>query len=112
MRREVRARGPADPRRHGQDRNRAWVHGQGSEAESCYQCANGHLAVIVRRHSSKVLIDELNDRVLHEPTQQELRDQKRYSWTRIPTHDQVQSGWLRINFDPGGHVRQVHSATT
>lgn len=77
-----------------------------SKPEPGYRYAKGHLMVMVGRHSNTLIIDELNDRVSHEPTQQELRDKKRYSWTRIPTHDQVPSGRLRIKFDRGWHVRQ------
>jgi hypothetical protein len=77
-----------------------------TKPESGYRYAKGHLMVTVGRHSNTMIIDELNDRVSHEPTQQELRDKERYSWTHIPTHDRVPSGRLRIKFDRGWHVRQ------
>ena len=41
--------------------------------------------------------------VEHVPTARELAEKKRYSWTRIPTHDRVPSGRLRI--DVGGLVQ-------
>src|SRR5699024_3590496 len=63
---------------------------------SGHRHVNGHLEVTINGHPNVIKLDELNDRVPHEPTTQELRDKERYSWTRIPTHDQVPSGRLRL----------------
>jgi hypothetical protein len=48
-------------------------------------------------------ISEEQDRVEHVPSARELAEQKRSPWTRIPTHDQVASGRLRISL--GGSAR-------
>jgi hypothetical protein len=60
------------------------------------QVAKGHLTITITGHPYVAAVDELNDRVPHEPTQRELREQERFSWSRIPTHDQVPSGRLRL----------------
>lgn len=55
-----------------------------------------HLVVSVNSSAVPLRITEENDRVAHQPTARELADQARSSWVRIPTHDSVASGRLRI----------------
>jgi hypothetical protein len=66
----------------------------------------GLLTFNVKGHDLRLDIDELNDRVPHVATATELRDAERYSWNRIPTHDQVPSARLRIRVLNGWAVRQ------
>lgn len=75
-------------------------------SQSGYRHAKGYLKVTVNGHSNVIDLDELNDRAPHEPTKQELRDKERYPWTRIPTHDQVPSGRLRLKLLNGWAIRQ------
>lgn len=56
-----------------------------------------HLVVSVDGGAVPLRVSEENDRVTHEPTARELADQARSSWVRIPTHDSVASGRLRID---------------
>lgn len=55
-----------------------------------------HLVVNVDGSAVPLRVTEETDRVAHEPTARELADQARSSWIRIPTHDSVASGRLRI----------------
>jgi hypothetical protein len=66
----------------------------------------GHLRVTIRGHTNTIDIDELSDLGPHEPTAKELRDKARYTWRRIPTHDRVPSGRLRLKILNGWAVRQ------
>lgn len=75
-------------------------------AESGYRYPKGHLRITISGHDYTICVDELNDRVPHVPTAAELRDQERYSWTRIPAHDSVPSGRLRLRILEGGAIRQ------
>jgi hypothetical protein len=64
------------------------------------------LTIEVHGHEGFLDIDELNDRVPHVATAKEFRDSERYSWSKVPTHDQVPSGRLRIRVVNGRAVRQ------
>ena len=75
-------------------------------AESGYRRPKGHLVVTIGRHPNALIVDELNNRVPHEPTKQELQRAERYSWATLPTHDRVRSGRLRIKLERGWHIRQ------
>lgn len=55
-----------------------------------------HLLLSVGGDTVPLRITEETDRIEHGPTARELAEQKRYSWTRIPSHDHVPSGRLRI----------------
>lgn len=68
--------------------------------------STGHLMITIGRHTNSLIVDKLNDRLPHVPTPKELRDQGRYSWTRIPSHDPLPSARLRVSFDRGWKVRQ------
>lgn len=46
-------------------------------------------------------LSEETDRVEHVPTARELAEQKRSTWFRMPTHDNVPSGRLRIDVGVG-----------
>lgn len=74
--------------------------------ERGYRYPKGYLRVTIRGHANTVDIDELRDKVPHEPTAKELRDRARYSWRHIPTHDEVPSGRLRVKLLSGWIVRQ------
>ncbi|KAA1375972.1 hypothetical protein [Aeromicrobium fastidiosum] len=74
---------------------------QGGERRS-----KGVLTIEIVGHEGYLDIDELDDRVPHVATATELRDAERYSWKRIPTHDLVPSGRLRIRVLNGWAVRQ------
>jgi len=68
---------------------------------------NGHqLTIVVDGHCEGLKIFELDDRVPHDPTQSELREKERYSWTRIPEFDYVPSGRLVFQLDPCWKGRQ------
>jgi hypothetical protein len=71
-----------------------------------YTHATGCIGITINGHHNVIGIDELNDRVPHEPTVKELREKERSSWVRIPSHDQVPSGRLRIKLLSGWAVRQ------
>lgn len=73
---------------------------------SGYAHAKGYLEVAINGHPNVVDLDELTDKVPHEPTKQELRDRERYSWTRIATQDSVPSGRLRVRILNGSAIRQ------
>lgn len=60
-----------------------------------------HLVVNIDGSAVPLRVSEENDRVPHEPTPRELADQARSSWVRIPTHDSVASGRLRIDIGAG-----------
>jgi hypothetical protein len=77
-----------------------------SKADSGYRHPRGHLVVTIGRHPNTLIVDELIDRVPHEPTRQELQRNQRYSWATIASHDRVPSGRLRINLERGRHIRQ------
>jgi hypothetical protein len=64
------------------------------------QAAVWHLLLATNGETVPLRIEEEADRVEHVPTARELKERERYSWTRIPSHDHVLSGRLRI--DIGG----------
>jgi hypothetical protein len=69
--------------------------------------------VTIAGHTIVIDVNELNDRVHHEPTVQELADKARYPHTtRIPTHDPVASGRLRIRVLTGCPVNRGEFADT
>lgn len=80
--------------------------------EPGYRYPKGQLRIMVRRHANTVAIDELSDAVPHQPTAKELADHARYSWHRIPTHDYVPSGRLRLKLLTGWAIRQDAFADT
>lgn len=55
-----------------------------------------HLLLTINGDTVPMRLEEENDRVEHVPTARELAEQKRNYWTRIPTHDRIPSGRLRI----------------
>ncbi|KRF44607.1 hypothetical protein ASH01_11485 [Terrabacter sp. Soil811] len=76
-------------------------------AEHGYPYPKGYLRLTIDGHANALDIDELTDKVPHVPTQAEVREQQRYpTITRIPTHDRVPSGRLRIRLLHGWAVRQ------
>lgn len=74
--------------------------------EADHRYAKGYLEVSIGEQVNVVDVQELNDRVPHQPTAKELRDQERFSWMRIPTHDQVPSGRLSVRLLRGWAIRQ------
>ena len=58
-----------------------------------------HLVLTIGGEQVRVRLSEEYDRVPHEPTARELAEKQRYSWTRIPTHDSVASGRLRLELE-------------
>jgi hypothetical protein len=75
-------------------------------AERGYRYPKGYLRVTIRGHANTVGLGELSEKVPHEATAKELREQARDSWMRIPTHDDVPSGRLRLKLLSGWAVRQ------
>lgn len=59
-----------------------------------------HLLFQFESETVPLRISEESDRVEHVATTRELAEQKRHPWMRIPSHDQVPSGRLRV--DLGG----------
>ncbi|MCP3797825.1 hypothetical protein NLX83_00990 [Allokutzneria sp. A3M-2-11 16] len=55
-----------------------------------------HLLLTSGHETVPLRIEEETDRVEHVPTPHERKEQQRHSWMRIPTHDHVASGRLRI----------------
>lgn len=87
----------------------AVARGYGVDAppvERGYRYPKGYLRVTIRGHANTVDLGELSDKVPHEATARELREQARDSWMRIPTHDDVPSGRLRLKLLSGWTVRQ------
>lgn len=87
----------------------AVARGYGVDAPSVergYPYPKGYLRVTIRGHANTVDLGELSDKVPHEATAKELREQARDSWMRIPTHDDVPSGRLRLKLLSGSPVRQ------
>lgn len=80
--------------------------------DSGYRDAKGYLKVTINGHPNTVDLDELNDRVPHEPTATELREKERYSWKRIPDYDYLPSGRLRLSILRESVVRQDAFADT
>ncbi|MBA8926796.1 hypothetical protein BC739_004002 [Kutzneria viridogrisea] len=62
-----------------------------------------HLLLTVAGEVVPLCISEEDDRVEHVPTARELAAHERQPWIRIPSHDEVPSGRLRI--DVGGLAR-------
>jgi hypothetical protein len=77
-----------------------------------YGRAKGLLEIEMTGPPLVIDLDEATDRVPHEPTAAELREKQRHSWTRIPTHDQVPSGLLRLRILTGWPVAQEKFADT
>lgn len=74
--------------------------------ESGYRHPKGYLKITINGHPNTVDLDELNDRVPHEPTATELREKERHSWKRIPDYDYLPSGRLRLTMLRESAVRQ------
>lgn len=62
--------------------------------------------IAVKDHPIEMRLVQEHDRVEHVPTAKELAEQQRYSWTRIPTHDQIPNAQLRLEFEAGLGARQ------
>lgn len=80
--------------------------------EHGYLHPRGYLHITISGHPHTIDMAELNDKVLHEPTVQELKDKERHPWVRIPTHDHVPSGRLALKLVGGWQVRQETFADT
>ncbi len=59
------------------------------------------LALTQQGHEFLVLVEELTDRVVHEPTAQELRQAARPWAPRLPTHDHVPNGRIALLLQGG-----------
>lgn len=55
-----------------------------------------HLLFTTGDETVPLRIEEEDDRVEHVPTSRELKEHERRPWVRIPTHDHLRSGRLRI----------------
>jgi hypothetical protein len=55
-----------------------------------------HLLLSSNGETVPLKIDEESDRVEHVPTPREINEHERHPWMRLPTHDHVPSGRLRI----------------
>lgn len=63
--------------------------------------APGDLTVRIQAQDYHLQMVEQTDRVPHVPSNQELRDQERWAWRTIPTHDRVASGRLELRLHGG-----------
>ncbi|MFI6475466.1 hypothetical protein ACIBL5_35125 [Streptomyces sp. NPDC050516] len=54
------------------------------------------LAITIRGHAFPLVLTERTSKVPHEPTPQELRQQERNPWTRLPKYDEEFNGRLAI----------------
>jgi hypothetical protein len=78
-----------------------------------YRQPAGLIEAALGGHAIVLDVDELNDRVPHEPTARELAEKARYPHgTRIPTHDSVPSGRLRLRILTGCPVNRTDFADT
>lgn len=70
-----------------------------------------HFVIDTGEYKAGVRFEQENDRTPHEPTAHELREQSRYSWTRIPKYDYAPSDRLRIKLGSLGwrSERRQHS---
>lgn len=68
-----------------------------------------HLLLVNHGETVPLRIEEETDRVEHVPSPQELKDHERRPWIRIPTHDHVPSGRLRIEL--GGQSQLARKAS-
>lgn len=80
--------------------------------ERGYMQPRGYLHITIGGHSHTVDMVELNDKLPHEPTLQELKDKERHPWVRIPAYDNVPSGRLALKVVGGSQVRQESFADT
>lgn len=73
-----------------------------------YRSANSkyQFIIAVKDHPIEVCLVQEYDSVKHVPTAKELAEQQRYSWTRIPTHDQIPNERLRLELEAGLGARQ------
>ncbi|MCD2191368.1 hypothetical protein [Actinomycetospora soli] len=71
-----------------------------------------HLEITVGAETVRLRIEEERDRVAHEPTAAELEQQRRSSWTRIPTYDWIASGRLgmRLQGEATSSARRLNWA--
>ncbi len=68
-----------------------------------------HLLLVNHGETVPLRIEEETDRVEHVPTPHELKEHERRPWIRIPTHDHVLSGRLRIEL--GGQSQLERKAS-
>lgn len=87
--------------------------GQAPKPQQGYRQTPGVLEITMTGHTIVVDVNELNDRVPHDPTALELADQARYpNLTRLRTHDSIPSGRLRIRVLTGCPVTRSEFADT
>lgn len=73
--------------------------------------SNDHFVIDTGEYKAGVRFEQEDDRTSHEPTAHELREQSRYSWTRIPKYDYAPSDRLRVELGSMGwrSERRQHS---
>ncbi|MFI8888227.1 hypothetical protein [Streptomyces sp. NPDC053813] len=67
------------------------------------------IVIVIRGHDFPLAITEQTTKVLHEPTAQEIRQQQRNPWPRIPKYDHEFNGRLELGAPAGS--RYQHSYT-
>ncbi|MFI1314275.1 hypothetical protein ACH4TS_29710 [Streptomyces albidoflavus] len=67
------------------------------------------IVIVIRGHAFPLAITEQTTKVLHEPTAQEIRQQQRNPWTRIPKYDHEFNG--RLELGAPAKSRYQHSYT-
>ncbi|WP_236245667.1 hypothetical protein [Streptomyces sp. CC210A] len=102
------------------DRTLRIVHALLTEAESRgYQVetrtdlhrgqAIHQMVIVIRGHAFPLAITEQTTKVLHEPNAQEIRQQQRSPWTRVPKYDHEFNGRLELGAPAGSWYQ--HSYT-
>lgn len=67
------------------------------------------VAIVIRCHAFPLALTERTAKVPHEPTSQELRQQERHPWTRLPKYDEEFSGRLALGAPAGSWSQHSYS---
>lgn len=67
------------------------------------------LVIIIRGHAFPLMVTERTIKVPHEPTAQEIRQQERNPWTRLPKYDHEFNGRLHIGAPSGSWWQHSYS---
>ncbi|MFM9596017.1 hypothetical protein ACKI1J_12965 [Streptomyces scabiei] len=67
------------------------------------------VAIVIRSRAFPLVLTERTTRVPHEPTPQELRQQERNPWTRLPKYDEKFNGRLALGAPAGTWYQHSYS---
>jgi hypothetical protein len=67
------------------------------------------VAIVIRGRAFPLVLTERTAKVPHEPTPQELRQQERNPWTRLPKHDEEFNGRLVLGAPTGSWYQHSYS---